>query len=39
VLYPGQVPAEVRWHAADGELAVVLPRSPSACVLTLRSSH
>jgi alpha-galactosidase len=28
-----------RWHAADGELAVVLPRSPSACVLTLRRSH
>ena len=39
VLYPGQAPAEVRWHAADGELAVVLPRSPSACVLTLRRSH
>ena len=39
VLYPGQAPAEVRWHAAEGELAVVLPRSPSACVLTLRRSH
>jgi alpha-galactosidase len=39
VLYPGQAPAEVRWHAAEGELAVVLPRSPSACVLALRRSH
>jgi alpha-galactosidase len=39
VLYPGQAPAEVRWQAADGALAVVLPRTPSACVLTLRTSR
>jgi alpha-galactosidase len=35
VLYPGHSPAEVRWDAAAGALAIVLPPTPSACLIHL----
>lgn len=37
VLYPADAPAEVRWDAAGGALAVALPRTPSACLIRLRT--
>jgi alpha-galactosidase len=38
LLYPSQAGAEVRWEQAPGHLAVVLPRTPSACLIQLRPS-
>lgn len=36
VLYP-RAGAQARWHPGPGELAVTLPRSPSACLVALAS--
>ena len=38
VLYPGDAQAEVRWEPAAGALAVVLPRTPSACLIQLHAN-
>ena len=35
ILYPAQGGAGASWNAADGLLAVSLPRSPSACLIRL----
>jgi alpha-galactosidase len=37
VRYPMLAGAEVEWHAPRGELVVALPRTPSACLISLRS--
>ncbi|HEY4850064.1 MAG TPA: glycoside hydrolase family 36 protein [Streptosporangiaceae bacterium] len=37
VLYPGDARAEVCWEPAAGSLAVVLPRTPSACLIQLHA--
>lgn len=36
VLFPEQAGTEVSWEAAEGRLAVALPRTPSACLIQLR---
>jgi alpha-galactosidase len=38
VLYPDQAGTEVRWAATDRTLHVMLPRTPSACLIRLASS-
>ena len=38
VLYPGHAGAEARWEATDRTLHVMLPRTPSACLIRLPSS-
>jgi alpha-galactosidase len=35
VLYPTGAAAGIRWDAAEGTLTVPLPRTPSACVISL----
>jgi len=35
ILYPSDAGAGIRWDARAGELSVSLPRTPSACVLSL----
>ncbi len=37
VRYPMLAGAEVEWRAPRGELVVALPRTPSACLISLRS--
>jgi hypothetical protein len=39
VLYPQDAGAEVSWNAAGGVLALLLPRTPSACLIRLRTDH
>jgi alpha-galactosidase len=39
VLYPRDAGAEVSWDAASGVLALALPRTPSACVIRLRTDR
>jgi alpha-galactosidase len=39
VLYPRDAGAGVSWNAAGGVLALSLPRTPSACLIRLRTDH
>ena len=39
VLYPDSSNAEVSWDSAGGQLAVVLPRAPSACLIRVGTGN
>jgi hypothetical protein len=39
ILYPRDAGAGVSWDAAAGVLALALPRTPSACVIQLRTDR